>query len=90
MRKITFLFFTLLICTLSNAQNTSYVTTDQVNLNYYGDFDSSVTFPDGTDSYREILLTCKLGQYDCPSEEQYCHEWDYTVKIELLTQKYSM
>ena len=86
MRKITFLFFTLLICTLSNAQNTSYVTTDQVNLNYYGDFDSSVTFPDGTDSYREILLTCKLGQYDCPSEEQYCHEWDYTVKIELLTE----
>tara|TARA_B100001765_G_scaffold184558_1_gene128912 strand:- start:3421 stop:5298 length:1878 start_codon:yes stop_codon:yes gene_type:complete len=57
-----------------------------VNLNYYGDFDSSVTFPDGTDSYREILLTCKLGQYDCPSEEQYCHEWDYTVKIELLTE----
>ena len=86
MRKITFLFFTLLICTLSNAQNTSYVTTDQVNLNYYGDFDSSVTFPDGTDSYREILLTCKLGQYDCPSEEQYCHQWDYTVKIELLTE----
>ena len=88
MKKITliiFIFFTLILSAQSGSENTTFITTDQVNLDYYGDFDSSVEFPDGSDSYREITLTCKLGQYDCPPGEQYCHQWDYTVKIELLT-----
>lgn len=88
MRKITLFLSLLITCSLS-AQNssgdTTFVNTDQVNLDYFGDFDSDVSFPDGSDSYRKIYMTCEVGQYDCDPGADYCHQWDYTVRLELIT-----
>ncbi len=87
MKKITLLFVSLLIYTLSTqAQNdTTFIQTGQVQLNYFGNFDQNVTFPDTTQTYRKIIMTLTLGQYDCGSAAQYCHQWDYDVHIQLLT-----
>lgn len=87
MKKITFvmLFFMGFMHVHANPGDTTWVHTNQVNLDYYGDFDSNVTFPDGTTSYRKILMTVTLGQYDCAPGTQYCHQWDYTVNLKLMT-----
>lgn len=69
----------------SNSPDTTWVSTPKVQLDYFGNFDSQVTFPDGSASYQKIMMTCVLGQYDCPPGTQYCHQWDYTVHLELLT-----
>lgn len=54
-------------------------------LNHYGDFDSTVKFPDGTKSYRKVMMTFTLGRYACPGGEQYCGDWDYTIQTFLMT-----
>lgn len=52
---------------------------------HYGNFDSTVEFPDGTKPYRKIMMTFTLGRYACPGSEQYCGDWDYTVQTLLMT-----
>ena len=59
--------------------DTTWVAANNVQMNYYNNFDSTVVFPDGSVSYRKILMVFTLGQYNCPSGETYCHQWDYTV-----------
>lgn len=86
MKKIICLI-TLFMSGLMFAQtpaDTTFITTPQVELDWYGDFDSTVQFPDGDQTYRQIIMTLKLGQYNCPSEDQYCHQWDYNTHIQLL------
>ena len=46
----------------------------------YGDYNQPVSFPDGTVSYRKIIMVFTLGKYTCPSGSQYCGDWDYTVQ----------
>ncbi|HET8809472.1 MAG TPA: peptide-N-glycosidase F-related protein [Flavobacteriaceae bacterium] len=89
MKKITCAVFFLaslaLQALVTTPGDTTWVHTNQVNLDYYGDFDATVTFPDGSKTYRKILMICTLGQYDCPGNPQYCHQWDYTVNLQLIT-----
>jgi hypothetical protein len=89
MKKITCAILFLMAFTLQarviNPGDTTWVHTNQVNLDHFGDFDFNVTFPDGTKTYRKILMVFELGQYDCPGTPQYCHQWDYTVTLQLLT-----
>lgn len=58
---------------------------NNVEFNHFGNFDTSVVFPDGTKSYRKIQMTFTLGKYQCPGSPQYCGDWDYTVSIFILT-----
>jgi hypothetical protein len=51
----------------------------------YGNFDHPVTFPNGTESYRKINMTFTLGKETCPPGTQYCAQWDYTVRIFVMT-----
>jgi hypothetical protein len=48
-------------------------------------FDSTVTFPDGSTSYRRIYMIFTMGKYQCPGSPQYCSDWDYTVQNFLMT-----
>lgn len=66
--------------------DTTWVQANDVQLNYYDDFDQAVEFPDDTKTYRKILMYFVLGKYTCPSSEQYCHQWDYTVQNYVMTE----
>lgn len=54
-------------------------------LDYYNNFDTTVTFPDGSVSYRKIYMIFTLGKYVCPGSPTYCGDWDYTVLNYLMT-----
>ncbi len=56
-----------------------------LQLTHYGDFDTTVAFPDGSKSYRRIYMIFTLGKYHCPGNPQYCGDWDYTVQNYLMT-----
>lgn len=84
-------FILLIVCstftTLSlhaNPGDTTWVQANQVQLNYYNNFDDTVVFPDNSVTYRKILMYFDLGKYNCSSSEQYCHQWDYTVHNYLI------
>ncbi len=70
---------------IANPGDTTWVQANQVNLDYYNNFDTAVSFPDGSVTYRKILMYFELGQYDCPAGTQYCHQWDYTVTNYVMT-----
>ena len=46
-------------------------------------FDSTVTFPDGSVSYRKIIMVFTLGKYVCGVTP--CSDWDYTVQTKIMT-----
>lgn len=60
-------------------------------MDHFGNFDSTVEFPDGTTSYRKVMMTFTLGRYACPptgnppQAPQYCGDWDYTIRTVLMT-----
>lgn len=54
-------------------------------LSYYGDYDSTITLPNGNTNYRKIYMIFTLGKYVCPGSPQYCSDWDYTVQNLLMT-----
>lgn len=56
-----------------------------VKLNHFGNFDTTVEFPDGTKTYRKVLMIWTLGKYMCPGNPQYCGDWDYTVSNYIMT-----
>jgi hypothetical protein len=56
-----------------------------VQMNHYGNFDSAITFPNGSVSYRRIFMIFELGKYQCPGNPQYCYDWDYTVTTHIMT-----
>ncbi|THU39284.1 T9SS type A sorting domain-containing protein [Niastella caeni] len=71
---------------LANPGDTTWVQAqNDVQLDYYNDFDAAVTFPSGTVSYRKIIMVFTLGKYQCPAGTQYCGDWDYTVQNYLMT-----
>lgn len=53
---------------------------NDVQMPNYGDYNQTVTFPDGSVSYRKIIMVFTLGKYQCPAGSQYCGDWDYTVQ----------
>lgn len=54
-------------------------------LDWYNNFDTTISFPDGSKSYRNVYMTFTLGKYQCPGNPQYCGDWDYTVQTFLMT-----
>ncbi len=52
-------------------------------MNHNGAFDSTVEFPDGSKTYRKIIMTFTLGKYQCPGNPQYCGDWDYTLSVHI-------
>ncbi|RYZ40215.1 MAG: hypothetical protein EOP49_29710, partial [Sphingobacteriales bacterium] len=54
-------------------------------LDWYNNFDTTVTFPNGTTSYRKVYMIFTLGKYQCPGSPQYCGDWDYTVQNFIMT-----
>jgi len=51
----------------------------------YGNYDTAVAFPDGTKSYRKINMIFTLGKETCAPGSQYCAQWDYTVRLTVMT-----
>lgn len=69
----------------ANPGDTTWVQANNVQLNYYNNFDTAVAFPNGSKTYRKILMYFTLGEYACPSGSTYCHQWDYTVTNYVMT-----
>ena len=60
--------------------DTTRVTAMQdVDMTWYGAYDREALLPDGSKSYRQILMHYTMG---CASNG--CSDWDYTTKIELM------
>ncbi|MBS1652453.1 MAG: T9SS type A sorting domain-containing protein [Bacteroidetes bacterium] len=88
MKKIVLQFLFAFIITnalFANPGDTTWVYANNVQLNYYNNFDTVVTFPNGSKTYRNILMYFTLGEYNCPPASTYCHQWDYTVINYVLT-----
>jgi len=56
-----------------------------VQFTHPGAYDTTVVFPNGTKTYRKVLMIFTLAEYNCPSGSTYCHQWDYTVQNYLMT-----
>lgn len=50
-----------------------------------GNYDTSVTFPNGSVSYRKVYMMITLGKYQCPGNPQYCGDWDYMAQTYVMT-----
>src|SRR6185437_3426192 len=86
MKKIILTIITALSVSLYAAPgDTTWVQANIVHLNNYNNFDTAVAFPNGSTSYRKILMMFTLGEYNCPTGSQYCHQWDYTVTNYVMT-----
>lgn len=55
------------------------------SITHYGKYDTTITFPNGTTSYRKIYMIYTLGETTCAPGSQYCHQWDYTVQNYIMT-----
>jgi hypothetical protein len=86
MKKIILLFSLAFTLQMSAAPgDTTWIQGNIVNMDWYNNFDTLVHFPNGTTTYRKILMLFTLGEYNCPSGATYCHQWDYTVSNYVLT-----
>ncbi len=64
----------------------------QQQLSWYESYDTDVSFPDGTLSYRKIIMEVTLGKYACegydpsnpgegPNNTGWCSDWDYDMHV---------
>ncbi len=80
--------------TFANPGDTTVVQVyNEVKMPNYGNYDSLVTFPDGSVSYQKVVMEYTLGKYNCgngynPSnpgegagQTGWCADWDYDVHI---------
>jgi hypothetical protein len=90
MRKNMYLLFFALVSFVTvkaNVGDTTWVYANNVQLNYYNNFDSTVVFPNGSKSYRKIYMIMTLGEYNCPNGTQYCHQWDYDLENTIMNSR---
>lgn len=73
-------FFGCLAAIAAPGDTTWVQAQNDVNMENYGDYVQPVNFPDGSLSYRKIMMVFTLGKYQCPAGSQYCGDWDYTVQ----------
>ena len=88
MKKILYFIAIALIANSSTQAavgDTTWVHAQHVFLDYYGNLDSTVTFPSGATSYRKIYAIFTLGERNCPGNPQYCHQWDYDLENYIMT-----
>ncbi len=78
MRHLLLFFFSFL-CFQSFAADgdiTTIAAHDQVDMTWHGNYDNLTSFPDGSTSYRKVLMHYTMG---CSSSQ--CSDWDYTTRI---------
>lgn len=100
MRQLCILFLVLILGTgIAHAApgDTTWVQANKVRLTYYNDYDTIVRFPNGSTSYKKVLMYFTLGKYQCPGYNPsnpgevsqggtgWCGDWDYTVQNILMT-----
>ncbi|MFI5195634.1 MAG: peptide-N-glycosidase F-related protein [Chitinophagales bacterium] len=94
MKKYLCLLFIASIINLASKANpgdTTWVQANNTQLTYYGNFDTTITFPAPGTSYRKIYMIFTLGKYMCPGYTYgtgavpWCGDWDYTVMNYLMT-----
>ena len=82
MKKVYFFSAIIgLLCSLSVSAQEEIVNIpahDNVHMNWYGNYEEVVNFPDNDDSYRKIIMYYRLS---CPTGG--CSDWDYTTSITL-------
>ena len=64
--------------------DTTWVQANIANLSWYNNYDTTIVFPNGSTTYRKILMIFTLGKYNCGSGATYCGDWDYTVQNFLI------
>lgn len=90
MKRIYSLLFVLMAATFVKAApgDTTWVQAhNNVWLDWYNNFDTTIKFPDGTTKYRKVIMVFTLGKYVCPGSPTYCSDWDYTVQIYGMNKK---
>lgn len=65
--------------------DTTWVQANNVQLSWYNNYDTTISFPSPGTSYRKILMIFTLGKYVCPGSPTYCGDWDYTVQNFVMT-----
>jgi len=75
----SFFFFLFSFICFSQEDTTFIQAHNYVDLDWNGNYDSWAVFPDGTDTYRKILM-----HYDMRCSSSGCSGWDYTTKIIIL------
>ncbi|GAA4467106.1 hypothetical protein GCM10023093_22380 [Nemorincola caseinilytica] len=87
MKKHLLALFVMLSAAFSSQAapgDTTWVQANLDTLSWYGNYDSTVTFP-AAGSYRNIYMIVTIGKYVCPGSPTYCGDWDYTVQNFLMT-----
>jgi hypothetical protein len=87
-KHIYFLFLAMVFSVGAKASvgDTTWVTVAPFDsLTHPGTFDYPVLFPDSTHTYRKIYFIFTVGQYNCPSTAQYCHQWDYDIENYIMS-----
>jgi hypothetical protein len=89
MKKNFYLFAIILLCGFANVQgavgDTTWVQSFNGQFTNPGAFDTSIVFPNGTVTYRKIYMIITIGEYNCPGNPQYCHQWDYDIENYVMT-----
>ena len=81
----------LFVCLLSSqafaapGDTTKVAAHTNLQMDWYNNFDTAVTFPTGSVQYRQVKMHFILGKYQCPAGSQYCGDWDYDVHTYLMT-----
>lgn len=84
-----FLFIVLILSAVTAKANPGDSTWVQAHydkwLTNVGNYDTTITFPGGTVTYRKIYMIFTLGKYQCPGAPTYCGDWDYMAQTYLMT-----
>ena len=79
-KYILSLFVLCFSISVFSQEDTTFVQAhDYVDLDWNGNYDAWGVFPDGTESYRKVLM-----HYDMRCSSSGCSGWDYTTKIIIL------
>jgi hypothetical protein len=96
MKKIYFMMLALLGTCAAGYANPGDTTIVQAHnltqLSWYDNYDTAVTFPDGSVTYRKVIMEFTLGKYACPGynpnnpgegagQTGWCSDWDYDVHL---------
>ena len=76
---LSLIVFCFSISIFSQEDTTFVQAHNYVDLDWNGNYDAWAVFPDGTESYRKILM-----HYDMRCSSSGCSGWDYTTKIIIL------
>jgi hypothetical protein len=77
-KLITFLFFISLFGISFSQSPVTITSHNAVDMTWYGNYDQWANFPDGSQTYRKIILHYTMG---CATGG--CSAWDYTTQIQL-------